>query len=118
VKASIFGVFRLFLAAVAVTFHAGLHPLGLYSGVSAVVVFYILSGYVITGMITTRFPGTKSFGAFMAERTIRIAPQYYFWIAVSFVFVLLLHWTPIAPGKPSAWIVFSFWRLIPLALQR
>jgi peptidoglycan/LPS O-acetylase OafA/YrhL len=114
-----FGTLRLALAVVVVTFHAGVWPFGLYTGVSAVVVFYMLSGYVITALLTSRFQsGSTSYLSFLAERAVRLAPQYYFWIAVSFSFVFILNLTVIAPGKPSIWTVFSYLTLIPLALQR
>lgn len=113
-----FGGLRLALAATVVAFHAGVTPGGLWIGVSAVIVFYMISGYVMTALLTTRFTGPGSLGLFYAERCVRIAPQYYFWLAIAFLCALVLGWTPLRPDQPSGWTVFAYVTLIPLALQR
>lgn len=115
---TMFGCLRLFLAASVVAFHAGVQPGGIYIGVSAVVVFYMLSGFAISGLLATRFPTISAMPAFLAERFVRLAPQYYLCLAIAFIFVFVLRWSPIAEGKPSWWTLFSYLTLIPLGLQR
>jgi peptidoglycan/LPS O-acetylase OafA/YrhL len=50
-----FGGLPLGLAALVAVFRAGFTPFGLQIGTSAVVVFYIISGYAMTGLVTSRF---------------------------------------------------------------
>lgn len=78
-----FGALRLFLAAVVVVFHAGYVPYGVRMGVSAVVVFYVLSGYAMSGLFSTRFGSPANAGWFYLERFVRIAPQFYFYLALT-----------------------------------
>jgi peptidoglycan/LPS O-acetylase OafA/YrhL len=83
-----FGSLRLVLAMMVVALHAGFMPMGLYIGTSAVVVFYMLSGYAMTGLLLKRFHGPGGTLAFYGERWLRLAPQYYLWLAVSAVFAV------------------------------
>lgn len=70
------GTFRLVLAlAVAVT-HAGVSFAGLELGVIAVVCFYLISGYVMTGLIRTHYPGPDQAWRFYLDRALRLWPHY------------------------------------------
>jgi len=93
-----FGTLRFFLATLVALSHAGVTLMGKYHlGVPAVVVFYILSGFVVTGMVhswadaiqraasgsvsrvnwTTRPPSWRRFARrFWAERVVRLYPPY------------------------------------------
>jgi len=79
-----FGTLRFFLALTVVAYHIGYHPMGLYIGVSAVMVFYMVSGYVMSALYTNRFVTVKNARYFYMERIIRIAPQYYFYLSIAF----------------------------------
>lgn len=69
-----FGTLRLLLAAAVALSHLGVAVGGLNIGVPAVVVFYLISGYVIRALLEAG-PGA---GAFYVERALRLAPQYLF----------------------------------------
>jgi peptidoglycan/LPS O-acetylase OafA/YrhL len=76
------GGFRAFLAAIVVAFHLGVHPFGVWMGVSAVAMFYVISGYAMTGLLENRFPSPRYALRFYVERFVRLAPQYYLWLAL------------------------------------
>jgi peptidoglycan/LPS O-acetylase OafA/YrhL len=113
-----FGGLRLLLAALVVLFHAGFTPLGLQIGTGAVVVFYMLSGYAMTGLLLSRFQGPGGTLAFFAERWVRLAPQYYLWLAISAVLAvgLQIRWAePVPlPMRPQDWAAHL--AILPLGL--
>jgi peptidoglycan/LPS O-acetylase OafA/YrhL len=78
--------------------------LGLHPGVIAVVLFYMLAGYVVTDLMTRVFePGGKLLWRFYAERCLRIFPFYLYCTGLTSLFLLLTHF-----GQPA----FSLKRLI------
>lgn len=78
------GSFRLFLAALVVITHSSDNfDNKFFVGVVAVTVFYMISGYAMTGLIQKRFTNIKSAPTFLLERFVRLAPQYYFWLVIS-----------------------------------
>lgn len=112
-----FGTLRLILAAVVVWSHYGNLPAGLWVGMLAVVVFYMLSGYAMTGLITSRFNSSASAHLFFLERIVRLGPQYYFWLMASlcaaYFQVLAPHWEGFLPKGLLAYLT-----VIPLGTQR
>ena len=114
------GAFRLLLAAMVVINHSG----GTFNntflpGVAAVVVFFMISGYAITGLIQNRFPEADSAKFFFLERFVRLAPQYYFWLIISIycsVYLQLPYYSINLNGF-YPYGIFSYISLIPLALQ-
>lgn len=115
------GTFRLLLAAMVVTSHTGGNFGNTFlPGVAAVVVFFMISGYAITGLLQKRFPDTKSASSFYFERFIRLAPQYYFWLAIAFFFSLYLklsQWSSINTNGFIPYGLFSYLTVVPLGLQ-
>jgi peptidoglycan/LPS O-acetylase OafA/YrhL len=81
------GYVRLFLSTLVVLSHLG-HPGALNVGVSAVVVFYMLSGYVVTHLIHKYFPPGRLI-SFYIERFLRIYPTYLLFLLL----VSLFLWT-------------------------
>ena len=76
------GILRFALATLVVLSHLG-HSDVFNVGVSAVVVFYMLAGYVVTHLLYTYFPPGRLL-AFYVERFLRVYPLYLlFLIAVS-----------------------------------
>lgn len=82
-----FGGLRFFLAALVVMFHAGYTPFNVKIGVSAVIVFFILSGYVMSGLYINSFNTLSNAGKFYLERCIRIGPQYYFYLILTVIVI-------------------------------
>lgn len=115
------GTFRLILALMVVHTHLSQKVLNEYlAGVSAVTVFFILSGYAMTGLIQQRFLTPNGFLLFYYERAVRLAPLYYFWLIISFFFALYVR-LPFF-STPDEGInyygLFSYLTIIPLGLQQ
>lgn len=81
------GFLRFFLAVMVLISHMGIVVLGINPGVSAVIVFYLLAGYVVCQLWLKQ--GKLAFGRklawFYRDRFWRIAPLYYFALAVATV---------------------------------
>jgi peptidoglycan/LPS O-acetylase OafA/YrhL len=78
--------------------------------------FFVLSGFLITGILIDSKASDRYFRDFFARRLRRIAPLYYLSIAVIFWVAL-----PLAkqPGNPASWAAISsgeqIWYWLPLA---
>jgi peptidoglycan/LPS O-acetylase OafA/YrhL len=79
------GYVRFLLSTLVVLSHLG-HSGNVNVGVSAVVVFYMLSGYVVTYLIHKYFPPGR-LRAFYIERFLRIYPTYLFFLLLASVFL-------------------------------
>jgi peptidoglycan/LPS O-acetylase OafA/YrhL len=111
------GGFRAILAAAVVAFHLGVHPFGVWMGVSAVSMFYLISGYAMTGLLESRFPSPRYALRFYAERFVRLAPQYYLWMTL-----LALAQFAFVPTKldMSNWMPYglvAYLTVLPMGLQ-
>ena len=71
------GTLRLVLAVFVVISHAGVRWGGLNPGVIAVVGFYAISGYVMTGLVRRHYPRIDRLLGFYADRALRLLPAYY-----------------------------------------
>lgn len=80
------GSLRFFLATLVVLSHIGIRAGDLNVGMPAVVVFYMLAGYVVTHLCQKHFPPGKLL-AFYAERFLRIYPLYLFLLLVASLFL-------------------------------
>jgi peptidoglycan/LPS O-acetylase OafA/YrhL len=82
------GLLRLVLATLVLLSHAGVRFAGYNPGVFAVVVFYLISGYVMAGLIHGHYNGPRHIGSFYVDRTLRIFPQYLFYMGAALVWQL------------------------------
>ena len=73
------GTLRLLLALAVAVSHAGMHPGGINPGVVAVIGFYLISGYVMAGLICRHYAQPPAASAFYLDRAIRLLPQYLFY---------------------------------------
>lgn len=73
------GTLRLLLAIAVALSHAGLHLRGINPGVVAVIGFYLISGYVMAGLIRRHYAQPQAASAFYLDRAIRLLPQYLFY---------------------------------------
>jgi len=83
------GTLRFFLALLVLYSHAGGRIQQLNPGVTAVVVFYIISGYVMTALMRRYYcpspagPTLPSTAHFYLDRLLRLYPQYLFYAAAA-----------------------------------
>jgi peptidoglycan/LPS O-acetylase OafA/YrhL len=116
------GTLRLGLAIGVVLFHAGWRPGGVRIGVCCVVIFYMISGYAMSGLAGSflRAPA-DGFGRgvlrFWRDRALRLFPQYLLWVAVSafVVFGLNRIWL-FQQGPFSATAAIANLTMAPLSL--
>jgi peptidoglycan/LPS O-acetylase OafA/YrhL len=80
---SMLGTLRLLLAVLVAVSHAGMHLRGLNPGVVAVIGFYLISGYVMAGLIRRHYAQPRGAPAFYLDRAIRLLPQYLFYVAIT-----------------------------------
>ncbi|PPD05151.1 MAG: hypothetical protein CTY29_02500 [Methylobacter sp.] len=113
------GILRFILAVMVALSHVGGNFGELWNGVIAVIVFYMISGYAMTGLISKRFPTTNAAFPFYFERIVRLAPQYYFWLMLALIFSLVLKWYPYKVDVFCclSYEAFAYFTVIPLGLQ-
>jgi peptidoglycan/LPS O-acetylase OafA/YrhL len=103
------GSLRLVLSIFVACSHLG-HGVGFNLGMSSVIIFYLLSGYVVSRLLQKHFPNGRLF-AFYGERFLRIYPVYLFFFLVASLFVLT---TSYGPPKFDAWKTIANLTIIPL----
>ena len=79
-RCPLMGLLRFFLASLVLLSHMGISIAGLNPGVSAVIVFYMLAGHVVS-QLWTRRPLHGSYQWFYQDRLWRIVPLYLFALA-------------------------------------
>ncbi len=82
------GTYRLLLAIAVALSHMGVQVGGLNPGVMAVISFFLISGFVMTGLVRTYYMQLHSIHLFYVDRAARIFPQYLFFLLGT----LLCHW--------------------------
>ena len=109
------GTLRLALALLVALSHAGLRPAGVNPGVMAVIGFYLISGYVMTGLIRRHYHQPSHARAFYFDRSLRLLPQYGLYL------VLTLGWHSYNPGAsyflsstPTTTDLFNNLLIVPL----
>ena len=70
------GTYRLCLAILVALSHIGVQVHGLNPGVFAVVGFYLVSGYVMTGLLRVHYTSPAGAGRFYLDRGLRLLPHY------------------------------------------
>ncbi|TCS98803.1 peptidoglycan/LPS O-acetylase OafA/YrhL [Tepidimonas ignava] len=87
--------------------HVGVSMRGYHLGVPAVVVFLLLSGYVVAAMLHTHPGGWSSPRLFYAERAVRLLPPYYVaWLLGLAAFYTAGMSSPFVSGwqQPALWL--------------
>lgn len=83
------GTLRLLLALLVAASHVDFRIAGLNPGVSAVVGFYLISGYVMAGLLQRHYPQARDAGAFYLDRAVRLMPQYLFYALLTLLWYQL-----------------------------
>lgn len=77
------GYLRLLLALLVLFSHANGRLGALNPGVTAVIVFYLISGYVMAGLFQRHYAQASRIGHFYADRALRLLPQYLFYATLT-----------------------------------
>lgn len=109
------GTFRLILALLVALSHVDFRVVGLNPGVIAVVCFYLISGYVMAGLIQRHYPLSAAAPAFYLDRALRLLPQYTFYLVLTFGWQTLHPLqTPFLAVPPVAGDIFNNLLIVPL----
>jgi len=105
-----FGYLRFILAVMVMLSHIGVRVYGLNPGVIAVVIFYILAGFVVSYLFTDIIPNHNIL-YFYRDRIKRIFPLYLSIIVITTIFLLITDY-----GNPhfSLFNIFTNLTVIPL----
>lgn len=109
------GTWRLLLALMVALTHVSVTIAGRDMGVSAVVCFYLISGYVMTGLIRSHYAEPGRARHFYADRFLRLWPHY---LAVAAITLIWFWWTGNRPyflaHAPGAIDAFNNLTIVPL----
>src|SRR5215470_13199758 len=110
------GGFRILLAIVVVLYHVGYHPFSLQIGISAVVAFYMVSGYAMSAL-WRRWYADGQVAAFYLDRVLRLYPQYIAFCGVSafLIFGLGIKVGSFQAGEPSWITAMAHVTIVPLS---
>lgn len=88
------GFYRLLLAIAVLLSHIGI---GFHGdlGVSAVVSFFLLSGYVMTALVDRHYNERSRILTFYLDRAMRLCPQFFFYLSLSLILIWIAH--PVSP---------------------
>ncbi|UJL36110.1 acyltransferase family protein [Pantoea agglomerans] len=81
------------LAILVLLSHCGIKLPGYNQGVTAVVSFLIISGYVITKLISAKFPDKSDIKPFYLDRALRLFPQFIFYLILTSVLYIIFDGT-------------------------
>lgn len=112
-----FGTLRLALALAVLLSHTGVGLGPFEIGNAAVVVFFVISGYAITGLVSTRFGAGRRLVPFCRERFVRLAPQYYLWLGFAALVYLGLGWGRLDLAGFVPYGLLAYLTVVPLGLQ-
>jgi peptidoglycan/LPS O-acetylase OafA/YrhL len=109
------GILRFTLAILVLLSHNGVSFLGLNPGVMAVVIFYVISGYVMAALIENHYKGLDRTKLFYGDRLLRIYPQYVLYAALSWIWLVTVgHPTHFLILTPSVMDVLNNVLIVPL----
>lgn len=109
------GILRFTLAILVLLSHNGVSVRGLNPGVMSVVIFYVISGYVMAALIDGHYKGQGRTWYFYGDRLLRIYPQYVFYAVLTWIwFVTVGHPTHFLILTPSVMDVLYNVLIVPL----
>ena len=83
------GSLRLILAVFVLLYHSGYQPFDFILGTFAVVSFFLMSGYVTTALTSKYYPAKKDLRPFLADRALRLFPQFLFYVTIALLLLTL-----------------------------
>ena len=83
------GTLRYVLALLVAASHIDIKVAGMNPGVVAVVAFYLISGYVMTGLIHKHYANPTAIGRFYLDRALRLLPHYYVIVGITLIWFLV-----------------------------
>jgi peptidoglycan/LPS O-acetylase OafA/YrhL len=83
------GAYRVVLALMVALSHIGVTVLGVNLGISAVISFYLLSGFVMTALVERHYPTPGRVGLFYIDRLVRLYPQFLFYLFATLALVFV-----------------------------
>ncbi|UZJ62836.1 acyltransferase [Pseudomonas sp. KU26590] len=86
------GAYRLVLAIVVALSHMGVRLFTYNPGVFAVVSFLIISGFVMTALVSKRYNSQSRIRMFYIDRALRLYPQFLLYFALSCI--IIIFWLP------------------------
>ena len=109
------GTLRLILALTVAASHTGLQLGGFNPGVVAVIGFYLISGYVMAGLLRRHYSCVAQVPVFFLDRAVRLLPQYllYAGLTLAWHFYSGLH-TPFLNHTPSSLDLLNNLLIVPL----
>lgn len=113
------GTYRLLLACLVLISHCGLVIQKMNPGVVAVISFFLISGYVVTGVYEKK---CHSKAGFIVDRVLRIYPLFFVFLSLTLILLNLFPCKDTFLGyfitKPSLWATLLNYLLIPLDFYR
>lgn len=109
-----FGSLRLGLATLVVMSHLHARFFGLDEGTFAVTVFYILSGYVMTGLLRRHYTTFASIPDFFIDRICRIYPQFLLWLLITAMLVFGFGYRGFFVQAPHFRYLINYLFILPL----
>jgi peptidoglycan/LPS O-acetylase OafA/YrhL len=83
------GTYRLLLSICVLLSHTGIVLFGHNQGVSAVISFFLLSGFVMTALIRRNYDSKEKIKKFYFDRALRLFPQFIFYLVATLLFVAI-----------------------------
>lgn len=77
------GAYRFILSLLVLISHLDIHPGGRNVGVSAVISFFVLSGYAMNGLIQSHYNNISRIPFFYVDRILRLFPQFLFYSGIA-----------------------------------
>jgi peptidoglycan/LPS O-acetylase OafA/YrhL len=109
------GTLRLILAICVALSHVGVRFASINPGVMAVIGFYLVSGYVMSGLLQRHYSQPRAAPAFYLDRALRLLPHYFFYAGVTLVWQLYSQAnTLFLTRAPSASDIFNNLLIVPL----
>lgn len=105
------GIYRYILAVLVLLSHFGIYFFGYNQGVSAVVSFFMISGYVITLLIKKHYSSRGDILSFYLDRALRLFPQFLFYLMITVIIFIIYNEKTYLTGAAQ---VFTNITMLPL----